>query len=54
MNDGILRADIFRSFCWEAYEAIVYPKGDENAKGSSCMFTVGEYDRSGYAHFQLY
>ena len=50
MNDGILRADIL-GLPAGSYEAIVYPKGDESAKGSSCMFTVGEYDRSGYAHF---
>ncbi len=50
MENGVLRADIL-GIPAGSYEAIVYPKDDETAKGSSCTFVVGEYDRSGYAHF---
>ncbi|MCM1557852.1 MAG: InlB B-repeat-containing protein, partial [Anaeroplasma bactoclasticum] len=48
--NGNVRADIM-GVVPGSYEATVLPVGTTNANPSTCIFNVGAYDRSGYAHF---
>ncbi|MDE5714809.1 MAG: InlB B-repeat-containing protein [Anaeroplasmataceae bacterium] len=48
--NGLLRADIM-GLPAGTYEAVLTPKDNTSAAPSSCVFKVGAYDRSGYAHF---
>lgn len=50
--NGLLRADLM-GLPAGTYEAVLTLKDNTTAAPSSCVFKVGAYDRSGYAHFNF-